>query len=239
MNIMWDSIHDFRWILHEINEMWDIFCWVQRKYSRQKSCACMCVLICIYIFTVDKYTHINTCTLVHLSYLVLSNSVTPWIATHQASWPSPTLGACSNSCALSQWHHPTTSSCHPLLLMPSTFPSVRVFYNESILRIRWPKYYSFSINPSNEYSGLISLKMDWLDFLSFQGTLKSVLQHHSSKASIVQCSAFFIIQLTSVHDNWENHSLDLTDLCWQSNVSAFLIGCLVWAYLFLQEGSIF
>ena len=102
--------------------------------------------------------------------------------------------------------------CHPLLLMPSTFPSIRVFSNESILRIRWPKYYSFSfsfsISPSNEYSGLISFRMDWLDFLPVQGTLKSVLQHHSSKASIVQCSAFFIIQLISVHDNWKNHSFD-------------------------------
>ena len=88
----------------------DIFCRVQIKYSRQESCACMCVHICIYFFTVDKYTHINTCTLVYFSHSVLSNSVMPWIATHQASCPSPSLGSCSNSCALSQWHHPTISS---------------------------------------------------------------------------------------------------------------------------------
>ena len=87
--------------------------------------------------------------------------------------------------------------CHPLLL-PSIFPSIRVFSNESILQIRWPKYwsFSFSISPSNEYSGLISFRMDWLDLLAVQGTLKSLLQHHSSKASILQCSAFFIVQFS-------------------------------------------
>ena len=88
--------------------------------------------------------------------------------------------------------------CHPLLLPPSIFPSIRVFSNESTLHIRWPKYWSFSFNisPSNEYSGLISFRMDWLDLLVVQGTLKSLLQHHGSKASILQCSAFFIIQLS-------------------------------------------
>ena len=88
--------------------------------------------------------------------------------------------------------------CHPLLLLPSIFPSIRVFSNKSVLRIRWPKYwsFSFSISPSNEYSGLISFRMDWLDLLAVQGTLKSLLQHHSSKASILRCSAFFIVQLS-------------------------------------------
>ena len=87
--------------------------------------------------------------------------------------------------------------CHPLLLLPSIFPSIRVFSNELALPIRWPKYwsFSFSISPSNEYSGLISFRMDWLDLLVVQGTLKSLLQHYSSKASILQCSAFFIVQL--------------------------------------------
>ena len=86
----------------------------------------------------------------------------------------------------------------PLLLLPSIFPSIRVFSNESVLHIRWPKYrsFSFNISPSNEYSQLISFRMDWLDLLSAQGTLKSLLQHHSSKASILQCSAFFIVQLS-------------------------------------------
>ena len=88
--------------------------------------------------------------------------------------------------------------CHPLLLLPSIFHSNRVFSNESVLPIRWPKYwsFSFSISPSSEYLGLISFKMDWLDLLAPQGTLKSLLQHHSSKASILQCSAFFIVQLS-------------------------------------------
>ena len=88
--------------------------------------------------------------------------------------------------------------CHPLLLLPSIFPSIRVFSNESAFRIRWPKYwsFSFSISPSNEYSGLISFRMDRLDLLAVQGTLKSLLQHHSSKASIFPCSAFFMVQLS-------------------------------------------
>ena len=86
--------------------------------------------------------------------------------------------------------------CHPLLLLPSILPSIRVFSNESVLHMRWPKYWSlsFSINPSNEHSGLISFRMDWLDLLAVQGTLKSPLQHHSSKASILQCSALFLVQ---------------------------------------------
>ena len=88
--------------------------------------------------------------------------------------------------------------CHPLLLLPSNFPSIRVFSKESVLHIRWPKYwsFSFSISPSNEYLGLISFRMDWLDLCAIQGKLKSLLQHHSSRASILRCSAFFIVQLS-------------------------------------------
>ena len=119
--------------------------------------------------------------------------------------PSPTPGVYSNSCPLSQWCHPTISSCHPLLLLPSIFPRIRVFSNESALRIRWPNDWSFSFNisPSNEYLGLISFRMDWLDLLAVQGTLKSLLQHHSSKASILWCSAFFIVQLSYPYDYWK------------------------------------
>ena len=96
--------------------------------------------------------------------------------------------------------------CRPLLLPPSIFPSIRVFSNESVLCIRWPKYWSFSISPYNECSGLISFRRDGLDLLAVQGTLKSLLQHHSSKASILWCSAFFIVQVS--HDYWKNHSFD-------------------------------
>ena len=97
--------------------------------------------------------------------------------------------------------------CHPLLLPPSIFPSIRVFSNESVLCIKWPKYWSFSFSPSNEHPGLISFRMDWMDLLAVQGTLKSLLQHHNSKASILQHSAFFIIQLshpfmTKMHYRW-------------------------------------
>ena len=111
--------------------------------------------------------------------------------------PSPAPGACSDSCPLSRCCHPTISSSH-LLLPPSIFPSIRVFSGESDLHIRWLKYwsFSFSISPSIEYSGLISFRMDWLDLLAVQGTLKSLLQHHSSKVSILQHSAFFIVQLS-------------------------------------------
>ena len=100
--------------------------------------------------------------------------------------------------------------CHPLLLLPSIFPSIRVFSSESVLHIRWPKYwsFSFSISPSNEYSGLVSFSIDWLDLPEVQGTLKSLLQHHSSKASILWCSGFFIAQLSHpLHDYWKTIAL--------------------------------
>ena len=100
--------------------------------------------------------------------------------------------------------------CCPLLLLPSIFPSIRVFSNESALPLKWPKYWSFSfkISPSNEHPGQISFRMDWLDLLAVQGTLKSLLQHHSSKASILRCSAFFTVQLSHPYMPLENHSLD-------------------------------
>ena len=112
-------------------------------------------------------------------------------------YPSPSPGVCSNSCPSSRWCHPTnSSSVIPLLLLPSIFPSIRVFSKEAVLHIRWPKYWSFSISTSNEYSEFISFKIDWFDLPAVQGTLKSLLQHHSSKASILWCSAFFMVQLS-------------------------------------------
>ena len=112
--------------------------------------------------------------------------------------PSPTPGVHSNLSIKLVMPSNHLILCQPLLLPPSIFPSIRVFSNESVLCIRWPKYwtFSFSINPSNEYSGLFSFRMDWLDLLSVHGTLKSRLQHHNSKASILQCSAFFMVQLS-------------------------------------------
>ena len=105
------------------------------------------------------------------------------------------------------------------LLLPSIFPSIKVFCNELALRIRWSKYWSFSVSPSHEYSGLIFFRIDWFDLLAVQGTLKSLLQHHRSEVSILQCSAFFLV--TSIRDYWKNRGFDYIDLCWQSDVSAF------------------
>ena len=113
--------------------------------------------------------------------------------------------------------------CHPLLLLPSIFPNIRVFSNELSLCIRWPKYWSFSfiINPSNEYSGLISFRIYWFDLPAVQGILKSLLQHYSSKASILVLSFLYGPTLTFIYNYWKNHNFDYIDLCLQSNVSAF------------------
>ena len=110
--------------------------------------------------------------------------------------------------------------CRPLLLLPLIPPSIRVFSNASTLRIRWPKYWSFSISPSNEHPGLISFTMDWLDLLAVQGTLKSLLQHHSSKASILRCLAFFIVQLSQPYMT-TGKTIALTIWTFVCNVSAF------------------
>ena len=132
---------------------------------------------------------------------------TPRIAARQASlfitnsWSSPKLMSIELVMPCSH-----LILCRPLLLLPPIPPSIRVFSSESTLRMRWPKYwtFSFSISPSREHPGLISFRMDWLDLLVVQGTLKSLLQHHNLKASILRCSAFF----TSIHDHWKNQSLD-------------------------------
>ena len=136
---------------------------------------------------------------------------TPWTAAHQASLSfinSQSLLKLMSIESVTPSNH--LILCRPLLLPPSILSSIRVFSSESVLHIRWPKYwsFSFSMSPSNEYSGLISFSMDWLDLLSVQGTLKSLLQHHSSKASILQHSAFFMVQLSHPHDYWENHGFD-------------------------------
>ena len=140
--------------------------------------------------------------------------VTPWTAAHQASL-SITNSRSSPKLTSIESVMPSNSLiiCCPLLLWPSIFPSIRVFSNESVLCIRWPKYwgFSFSISPSNEHLGQISFRMDWLDVLAVQGTLKSLLQHHSSKASILWHSAFFIVQLshpyTTTGKTYENYPI--------------------------------
>ena len=129
----------------------------------------------------------------------MSDSATPWAAARQASLSITNSGSLlkfMSSESVTPSNH--LILCCPLLLLPSVFPCTRVFSNESVLQIRWSKYwsFSFSISPLNEYSELISFRMDWLDLLAVQGTLKSLLQHHSSKATILWCSAFFIVQLS-------------------------------------------
>ena len=136
---------------------------------------------------------------VQFSHSVMCDSATSWTAVYQASL------SITNSWSLLKlmsielvMPFNRLILYHPLLLLPSIFPSIKVFSNESVLCIRWPQYwsFSFSISPSNAYSGLISFRMDWLDLLAVQGTLKSLLQHYSSEASILRCSAFFIVQLS-------------------------------------------
>ena len=124
--------------------------------------------------------------------------MTPWTAACQASLfitNSQSLLKFMSTDSVMPSNH--VILCLPLLLLHSIFPSIRVFFNESVLCIRWPKYYSFSISLSKEYSGLISFRIDWFDLFAVQGTLKSLLQHHSSKASILWCSAFFTVQLSN------------------------------------------
>ena len=149
------------------------------------------------------YKKHNVCvSFSQFSRSVVSNSLWPHGLHHsRLPCPSPTPGVYSNPSPLSQWCHPTISpSVVPFSSCLQSF-SIRVFSSESILHIKWPKYWSFSssISPSNEHSGLISFRMDWLDFLVVQGALKSPLQHHSSKASVLQHSAFFIVQLSHLY----------------------------------------
>ena len=129
--------------------------------------------------------------------------------------------------------------CHPLLLLQSIFPRIRVFPNELVLCIRWPKYWSFSISPSNEYSGLISFRMDWLDLLAVQGTLQSLLQHHSSKASVLWCSPFFMVQLSHPYMT-TGKTIALTRWTFVSKVMSLYFNMLsVFVIAFLQGASIF
>ena len=137
--------------------------------------------------------------------------------------PSPTPRVYSNTAIKSVMPSNHLILCHPLLLLPSVFPSIRVFSSESVLHIRWPKYwsFSFSISPSNEYSGLISFRMDWLDLLVVQGTLKVFSKPQFKNISSSGLSFLCSPTYTSIHDYWKNHSFDYTDFCQQSNGYAF------------------
>ena len=151
------------------------------------------------------FSSVQFCS-VQFSCSIMSNSLQPHGLQHaRMPCPSPTPGIYSNLCPLSWWYHSTiSSSVVPFSSHLQSCPAWGSFY-QSVLCIRWPKYWSFSFNiiPSNEHSGLISFRMDWLDLLAVQGTLKSLLQHHSSKASILRCSAFFMgPTLPSIHDYW-------------------------------------
>ena len=140
----------------------------------------------------------------------MSDSATPWTAACQVSYPSPLWHLLKLMSIDSVMPSNNLILCHPLLLLPSIFPNIRVFSSESVLCIRWPKYWSFSFNisSSNEYLGLISFRMDWLDLLAVQETLKSLLRHYSSKSSILWHSALFIVQLSHPYMRWKNHSFD-------------------------------
>jgi len=180
----------------------------------------------------DVYNRSFLCPLPSSLHSVRSYSLQPHGLQHdRLPCPSSTPGVCSNSCPLSSVM-PSNHLilCCPLFLLPSIFPNFRVFSNESVLHIRWPKYgsFSFSIRPSNEYLGVISFRIDWLDLFVVHGTLKSLLQHHSSKASILQCSAFFIVQLS--HPYMTTGKIALTRWTFFDKVmSLFLICCLGWS----------
>ena len=170
------------------------------------------------------YTNTYIC-ISQFSHWVVSDFATTQTAARQASLSitnsQSLLKLRSIESVMSSNHH---ILCNPLLLPPSIFPSIRVFSNESSLHIRWPKYwsFSFSINGFSEYSGLISFRMDWLDLLAVQGILKSLLQHHSSKTSILQLSAFFMAELSySYMTTGKTIALTYMDLCQQSDVFAF------------------
>ena len=145
----------------------------------------------LYLPSLDKRYHLLS---VQFSRSVLSDSLRPHGLQHLSITDSQNLLKPTSIEPLVPSNH-LIFRC-PLLLLPSNFPSIRVIFNESVLCIRWPKYWSFSISPSNEYSGLISFRIDWLDLLAVQGALKCLLQHHSSKASVLRCSTFFIVQLS-------------------------------------------
>ena len=164
-------------------------------------CVCLCVCIHKRLFRSFQFSH--SCVQLFVTPLTAAGQASLSITNSQSLLKLMSIESVMPSNHL--------NLCHPLLFLLSIFPSIKVFSNESILCIRWPKYwsFSFSISPSNEYSGLISFRIDWFDLFAVQGTLKSLLQHHSSKPSILQRSVFFYgPAFISIHDYWKNHSFD-------------------------------
>ena len=169
------------------------------------------------------------------SHSVISNSLWPHELQHVSlPCPSPFPRGCSDSCILSQWCRPTISSsatpfsfCHSLLFLPLIFLSIRVFSKESVLHIRWPKYWSFrfSISPSTDYSVLISIRIDWLKLLAAEETLKSLLQHHSEKASVLRHSSFFMVQLLHSYMT-TGKTIALTKQTFDGNITSLLFNML-------------
>ena len=174
----------------------------------------------IFCYILSIYVHIVIHLPSHIRLLV-----TPWTIAHQASLSLTISRSLPKFMFIALVMPPSHLILwHPLLLLPSIFPSIRDFSNESSVHIRWTKYwsFSFSISPSSEYSELISLKIDWFDLFAVQGTFRSLLQHHSSKVSILWLSAFFTLQLLQPYlTTGEDHSLDYMNLCQQNNVLAF------------------
>ena len=182
----------------------------------------------VYLHDIYSYISSTTQRIIQFICSVMSDSVTPWTAAHQASLSitnSQSLPKLMSIESVMSFNH--LILCHPLLLPPSIFPSIRVFSNESVLHIRWPKDWSFSFNisPSNEHSGLISFRMDWLDLLAVQGTLKSLLQHHSSTINSSVLSFLYSLILTSIHGK----TIALTRWTFVGNILCFLICYLGWS----------
>ena len=191
---------------------------------------CLTYLLFTWVHFIPLFISLPWLSSVQYSHSVMSDSLRPHELQHaRPPCPSPTPGVYSNSCPLkSVMPSNHLILCRPLLLLPSISPSIRVFSNESALCIRWPKYWSFSISPSNEHPELISFRMDWLDLLAVQGTLKSLLQHHSSKAPILRRSAFFIVQLSHPYMT-TGKIIALTRWTFVGKCLCFLICCLGWS----------
>ena len=205
----------------------------------------MKIIVIIIPFSIPKktdYHQWNRFSSVQFSHSVMADSVTPWITVCQASLSITNSQSLLKLMPIESVMPPShLILCRPLLFLPPIPPSIRVFSNKSTLHTRWPKYwsFSFSISPSNEHPGLISLRMDWLDILAFQGTLKSLLQHHSSKATIFWRSAFFTVQLSHPYMT-TGKTIALTRQTFVGKVMSLLFIChLGWSELSFQGVNVF